>query len=100
MQIPVRHTDWQILRAVARGKSRPVVGKKLRVVQSRDTKDGSFLTRLVDTGLLEVVTTADDPFEATYRLTPMGVEGAEYGLCEVDFEVFKKRAAAKKKKDG
>ncbi len=95
MQVPVRHTDWQILRAVARGKSKPVVGTKLRVVQSRETKDGSFLTKLVDMGLLEVVQAKADPFEATYRLTAVGAEAAEYGLCEVDFEVFKKLRAQK-----
>jgi hypothetical protein len=96
MQIPVRHTDWQILRAVARGKGKPVVGKKLRVVQSRATKDGTFLTKLVEMGLLEVVKADDNPFDATYRLTAMGVDGAEYGLCEVDFEVYKKLTADKK----
>ncbi len=93
MQIPVSHADWQVLRAIARGKGKPVVGTKLRVVPSHATKDGSFLTKLVDTGLLEVLKADTDPFEATYRLTAMGVEGAEYGLCEMDFEAFKKLRA-------
>ena len=95
MQIAVSHADWQVLRAIARGKGKPVVGTKLRVVPSRATKDGSFLTKLVDTGLLEVVKADTDPFEATYRLTAVGAEAAEYGLCEVDFEVFKKLRAQK-----
>jgi hypothetical protein len=90
MQVPVSHADWQVLRAVARGKGKPVAGTKLRIVPSRATKDGTFLTKLVEAGFLEVVKAADDPFDASYRLTAMGTEGAEYGLCEIDFELYKK----------
>ena len=90
MQIAVSHADWQVLRAVARGKGKPVVGTKLRIVPSRSTKDGTFLTKLVEAGFLEVAKAADEPSDASYRLTEMGAHGAEYGLCEMDFEVYKK----------
>lgn len=63
---PVRHFEWQVLRTVKRGKS-PPTGRALRLVPSRRTKDGSFLSALVEQGLLTRVTgTAAAPFEATY----------------------------------
>lgn len=46
----------------------------------RRTKDGSFLTALVEEGLLDRVTgSAEKPFEATYALTALGDYAAEYG---------------------
>jgi hypothetical protein len=58
-------------------------GRALRLVPSRRTKDGSFLTELVDQGLLRRVTgTVAAPFAATYALTERGEYAAEYGECE------------------
>jgi hypothetical protein len=55
----------------------------LRLVPSRNTKDGSFLNILVDDGLLERLSgSATDPFEATYALTERGEHAAEYGEYE------------------
>jgi len=80
---PVRHFEWQVLRTVKRGKS-PPTGRALRLVPSLRTKDGSFLTDLVEQGLLTRVTgTAAAPFEATYALTEKGEYAAEYGECEM-----------------
>lgn len=80
--LPVRHFEWQVLRAVKRSKT-PPIGRALRLVPSRRTKDGSYLTELVDQGLLRRVTgTAAAPFEATYALTERGEHAAEYGECE------------------
>lgn len=80
---PVRHFEWQVLRTVKRGKS-PPTGRALRLVPSRRTKDGSFLSALVEQGLLTRVTgTAAAPFEATYALTERGEHAAEYGECEM-----------------
>lgn len=74
-----------MLRAVKRSK-KPPTGRTLRLVPSRNTKDGSFLTAMVDSGLLTRVTgSADAPFEATYALTEMGQHAAEYG--EYEYEV-------------
>lgn len=80
---PVRHFEWQVLRTVKRSKS-PPTGRALRLVPSRRTKDGSFLTDLVEQGLLTRVTgTGAKPFEATYALTERGEHAAEYGECDM-----------------
>lgn len=80
---PVRHFEWQVLRTVKRGAS-PPTGRALRLVPSRRTKDGSFLTDLVEQGLLTRVTgTAAAPFEATYALNERGEHAAEFGECEM-----------------
>ena len=85
--MPVRslsHLDWQILRTAKRSK-RPLTGRVLRIVPARRTKDGSFLTALVDEGLLARATgAADRPFEATYALTEKGRLAAEYGEYEYE----------------
>jgi hypothetical protein len=84
------HFTWQVIRAVKRSK-KPPTGRTLRLVPSRNTKDGSFLTALVDAGLLARVTgSANAPFEATYALTEKGKHAAEYG--EYEYEL--KRATA------
>jgi hypothetical protein len=81
--LPISHFDWQVLRAVKRSK-KPPVGRVLRLVPSRRTKDGSFLTDLVECGLLMHVTGSKDaPFEATYKLTEKGEYAAEHGECEM-----------------
>ncbi len=80
---PVAHFTWQVLRTVKRSKT-PPTGRVLRLVHSRRTKDGSFLTELVERGLLAHVTgAAATPFEATYALTERGEHAAEYGECEM-----------------
>jgi hypothetical protein len=50
---------------------------------TRQTKDGSFLTVLVEEELLSRVSgSKDKPFEATYALTEKGHHAAEYGEYE------------------
>jgi hypothetical protein len=76
---PISHSVWQSLR-VAKRSTTPPTGKQLRVTPSRKTKDGTFLTALVEEGLLVRVTgSAEKPFEATYALTALGEYAAEYG---------------------
>jgi hypothetical protein len=80
--LPIRHFEWQVLRTVKRSK-KPPTGRALRIVPTRRTKDGTFLTDLVELGLLTRVTgTVAAPFEATYALTEKGEYAAEYGECE------------------
>jgi hypothetical protein len=80
--LPVAHFEWQVLRAVRRSR-KPAVGRALRLAPTRRTRDGAFLTELVDSGLLKRVTgTAEAPFEATYALTELGEYAAEYGECD------------------
>ena len=84
----VPHFEWQVLRAVKRSK-RPPTGRELRLVMSRRTKDGSFLTTLVWRGLLAHASGgAAEPFAATYALTPLGEHAAEYGECELTLELM------------
>ena len=81
---PTTHFTWQVLRTVKRSKKAPT-GRALRLVPSRKTKDGSFLTLLVEAGLLARATgSADTPFEATYVLTEKGKHAAEYGEYEYE----------------
>ena len=81
--MPVAHFTWQVLRTVKRSK-KPLTGRALRIVPSRRTKDGTFLTEMVEQGLLTRASgTADAPFEATYALTEQGTFAAEYGECEM-----------------
>lgn len=90
--LPVTHFEWQVLRTVKRNK-KPQIGRALRLVPSRRTKDGTFLNDMVDSGLLARVTgTTGSPFEATFSLTPLGEHAAEYGEC--DFPMRAKTAAA------
>ena len=57
--LPIAHFTWQVLRTAKRSK-KPPTGRTLRTVPNRRTKDGTFLTELVDLGLLDRVTgTAD-----------------------------------------
>lgn len=93
---PTSHFTWQVLRTVKRSK-RPPEGRALRLVPSRKTKDGAFLTTLVDEGLLEFTTgSAADPFAATYALTEKGKHAAEYG--EYEYELKRAEPAAGKSK--
>jgi len=92
--MPISHFTWQVLRAVKRSK-KPPVGKELRLVPSRRTKDGTFLDDLVRDGLLVVVSVdelsgrATDKekrmpvqFRTRYGLTANGEYAAEYGQYE------------------
>ena len=87
--MPIRaisHFTWPLLRTVNRSK-KPLTGRGLRLVPDRRTKDGSFLTELVEAGLLTYATgTAEAPFEATYALTEKGQHAAEYGEYEYEFQ--------------
>jgi hypothetical protein len=88
--LPISHFTWQVLRAAKRSK-KPAIGKDLRIVPNRRTKDGTFLDELVKDGLLQVVG-QDDATEATrkvpvqfrtrYKLTTIGEYAAEYGEYE------------------
>lgn len=86
--MPVRsvsHFVWQVLRTSKRSK-KPLAGRELRLYPTRNTKDGSFLTALVEQGLLNRVTGSSDmPFQATYTLTERGQHAAEYGEYEYEF---------------
>jgi len=85
---PVTHFQWQVLRAVKRNR-KPPTGKELRLSPTRGTKDGTFLTVLVQLGLLERLTgTEKDPFTATYTITERGKHAAEYGECDFPDEVL------------
>ena len=80
--LPVAHFEWQVLRAVRRSR-KPPAGRTLRLAPTRRTRDGAFLTNLVELGLLKRVTgTPDAPFDATYALTELGEHAAEYGECD------------------
>ncbi len=97
MMVQLTASDWKVLRAVARAKGKPVAGTKLRLDMSRRTKDGSFLTALVQGQLLDRVTgAADKPFEATYVLTATGKEAAEYGEYDVHWGELRERLRTQK----
>lgn len=92
--LPIGHENWQALRVLVRANNEPVTGKALRLSPSRRTKDGTFLDRLVDMGLLEV--TGEEPptektarkpkqFRTLYRLTALGLHAAEYGECQQEY---------------
>jgi hypothetical protein len=89
MLVPLLTKDWQILRAILRGKKKMAKGNTLRLAPTRGTKDGSFLTELVDRELLEVMESDDNPFECVYGLTPAGLRAAEYGEYEFDIKLRK-----------
>jgi hypothetical protein len=95
MEVEVPHHEWRVLRLVKRTK-KPSLGRTLRVKMSRATKDGSFLTNLVKLGLMKIESHATDPFEATYSLTELGKEAAEYGVYDVDLDVFRALQRMKK----
>jgi hypothetical protein len=94
--VSVSHIEWQVLRCVLRaelaGSGFPL-GRELRVVPTRKTKDGTFLDDLVERGLIEVAAKASalptstyhgervEPpqFRTRYRLTDLGRHAAEYG---------------------
>lgn len=89
---------WQTLRFALRvqiaekGKFNGVRGRALRLVSSRVTKSGRFLTDLVAAGLLRPMTGDGkkvegedkwaEPFRQWYGLTELGEYAAEYGEYE------------------
>ena len=88
MQIAIPTLEWRVLRQVARTR-RPSPGTTLRLEMTRRTKDGNFLSELVRQGLLEIATPGETPFDATYRLTDLGSDAAEYGVYELSWEEYK-----------
>ena len=83
---PASHFTWQVLRRVKRGK-KPPTGRSLRPASSRKTRYGSFLTTLVQEGLLARVTgSAHAPVEATYALTERGKFAAEYDAAKYELK--------------
>lgn len=83
---PTSHFTWQVLRTAKRSK-KPLTGRALRLAPTRNTKDGLFLTALVEEGLLDRLTgSEDEPFDATYALTEKGKHAAEYGEYEYDLK--------------
>jgi len=94
MLMPMGTFEWQVLRAILRAGAAHPNGRQLRLVPSRRTKDGTFLTDIVNRGLIKVVSKNKDPFEATYALTPLGEYAAEHGEYEADLSQLKKAAEA------
>ena len=103
MIVPISHAMWQQLRFALRAElsSEPFpLGRELRLVPSRNTKDGTFLDDLVEMGLLEVAakpaplsasaTSAERrapvQFRTRYRLTDLGRHAAEYGEYDQRYE--------------
>ena len=81
----ISHFSWQVLRTAKRSK-KPLTGRQLRISPTPKTKDGSFLTVLVEKGLLSHASgSAAEPFAATYALTDVGEHAAEYGEHEYEF---------------
>lgn len=75
------NSDWCALRRLMRRKK--ATGRDLRVVKTRKTADGRFLTVLRMSGLIrEILPRKADPFEATYEITPEGEIAAEYGFYD------------------
>src|SRR5262245_60006861 len=92
----VTHWEWQLLRSLLRAESAgkpPPLGSEVRTHHTRKTRDGTFLDRLIDEGLLEVAKEAPPAaarartgeklapmqFRRRYRLTAVGRHAAEYG---------------------
>jgi hypothetical protein len=80
----ITHADWKVLRALARAPKSTLPGTHLRLDMSRRTKDGKFLTDLVELGLLTRTGSADQPFEAVYQLTEGRKYAAEYGEYQAE----------------
>jgi hypothetical protein len=93
---PVTHFQWQVLRAVKRSRKSPT-GRELRLAPTRSTKDGKFLTTLIELGLLiRVDGTEKNPFDATYALSDLGKHAAEFGECEIPANDLQRKTPAKK----
>lgn len=79
------NSDWQALRRLVRSGDN--LGRKLRMIPSRKTQNGKFLTMLVDAGLIRrsISGPAATPFDAWYSITPEGRVAAEYGFYDGDW---------------
>lgn len=82
MLYTINTSVWQILNAAKR--KAVSTGKELRVTPSRFTKDGTFLNDLVTKGFLAIVEPHENPFKATYKITPEGEYAAEYGEYDAE----------------
>ncbi len=99
--LPVSHFEWQVLRTIK--LQQETIGRSLpRLAPTRATKDGTFLTRMVERGLLTRATgTEKAPFEATYTLTELGEHAAEYGECDFPHQPrIARPVAAKRPQEG
>ena len=114
----IEPATWKVLRAAKRAQPGAAIGRDLRVVPTRKTKDGTFLDHLVELGLLKVqgpavkAASEDEPaqFQQKYVLTEEGEHAAEFGEFEIEMrgatvdtpvtglmgELFKTLAAARK----
>ncbi len=74
MLMPMNAFEWQVLRKVLRDDDGGgTLGRELRLIPSRRTKDGSFLMWFVAAGLLRVYAgRMSDPFDARFKLTEVG----------------------------
>ena len=95
MTVTLNAYTWQILRYLVRNK-KPALGRDLRLTPRRYNRDGTFLDKLVEDGLIAV---ADKPgqapefprfeepvqFVTLYKLTPRGEHAAEYGEYQADY---------------
>lgn len=81
MLVDLSNFDWKLLRIILRA-GKPVNGRTLRHTPTRFSKDGTFLGKLVERGLIAVATDDPDPFAATYTLTAVGRTAAEHGEYE------------------
>ena len=85
--------EWKTLRLLVREEA--ATGLNIRLMfMNRVTKDGSFLTTMVEEGLIELTDKSkpnSHPFEPTYRLTQVGKYAAEHG--EIEFDLDKRVAS-------
>lgn len=77
MLVQLAHENWQRLRFLVRTGER--TGRDIRMTMSRKSRDGSYLTQLLNDGLIKVVVPAKDRLDATYALTDLGRLAAEHG---------------------
>jgi len=83
---------WRVLRMLVRDKE--CTGAELRQMYwGRKTKDGTWFSKLVQDGLIEVVSVdkgdlRSQPVEhrTVYKLTDLGIYAAEYGTYEYEWE--------------
>ena len=96
MLVDLTNFDWKLLRLILRAGGKPVPGRALRHTPTRFTKDGTFLGKLVERGLIAVAADDEDPFAATYSLTAAGRHAAEHGEYEarMPWEAARPAAAA------
>jgi hypothetical protein len=96
--------QWKILRAIVRGKNKPVPGKALKnLLWARNVKRGGLLVQMVETGLLEMSKAPLPGVELNhiekdggtvlahgFTATPVGVAAAEFG--DYEYEVVRDKS--------